>query len=267
MLRRQLRFALSGTVAPMPQKAGTTTGFEEFFATVNAITQQQSPHVQRAIASSLWTSMEVKDRRLEEKDILLEEKDKRLEEKDKYLDKHLVEKDRLLEEKDKRLEEKDRRFLELESKLLALQAKVSSVYSFRPIIELACKRLYNKKQLSANVSTFIAEHLQPDGTTLSSESQTTLKQFNLDHNARNEVGLFVSQLYYKLSEPFHTVPDEKHPTGFVLGGPEPLRYATALVLLKLQQVPGGDIVPSEVFILDNQNKVSHVLRDGVVEQQ
>lgn len=171
-----------------------------------------------------------------------------------------------------------------EAKLLVLQAKEKSVYSFRPIIEHNCLRYYGRPLglgLGDSVSSFIAKRLQQEegapigavGMCLSPQSEAILDALGVSDQGQEEVALAVSQPKLILSQPLFRIPylrtcTSTHPTGFVLGGPAPVRYATALVLLKLQEIClvffASDTIPQKVFLLDDNDEVTHVLRNGVV---
>ncbi|KAH9247048.1 hypothetical protein BASA81_015400 [Batrachochytrium salamandrivorans] len=196
-----------------------------------------------------------------------------------------------LEDKGKQLEDKDKQLADLkadkdqmialltegkvraEAELLMAQAKISSVYAFRPIIELSCSKWNkNSSELGASVAKYLAKFVQPGkfddspGLFLSEDSQKVLKSLDVvEGNLQREIALNVTQLYSKLCKPFHQPPpDVIHPHGFLLGGDPPLRYATALVVLKLQKTPGNDGFPKKVFLLGDDDKPTHVLLNGSV---
>ena len=152
-----------------------------------------------------------------------------------------------------------------------MQANVTSVYSFRPIFEHSCLRWCgNILDPGASVTAFVAMHLQPGvkrgevGMRLTPESKGILDALGVSAQEQEEVALVLNQLYFKLiKSPIHAFPKCTHPNGFVLGGPRPVRFATALMLLKLQEVcHGGNVVPQTVLLLNNHDKVTHVLSGG-----
>ncbi|KAH9253520.1 hypothetical protein BASA81_008567 [Batrachochytrium salamandrivorans] len=160
-----------------------------------------------------------------------------------------------------------------EVELLTTLAKVSSVYAFRPIIELSCSKWNkNSSELGDSVKRYLAKFVQPGkyddapGLFLSDDSEKALRSLGVvDGNLQREVALNVNQLYSKLCKPFHQPPpDVIHPHGFLLGGEPPIRYATALVVLKLQGLKGNDFFPKKVFLLDDNDIPTHVLLSGAV---
>lgn len=163
-----------------------------------------------------------------------------------------------------------------EVELLMTQAKVSSVYAFRPIIELSCSKWSGNLEFGSSISRYLAKFVQPPnrdarnqdypGDQLSPDSKAALEKMGISEiSLQKEVALNVNQLYSKLCKPFHQPPPEAIlPKGFLLGGDASIRYATALVVLKLQVLKGNESFPKKVFLLDDDHKPTHVLLNGAV---
>ena len=252
MLRRQLSVSIAKYRVYAPQRAVSSAGdeFLRFAAAVQMIGELQSPEHKKLAMENLWDAIEAK-----------------------ALQAQIVKHNAQMAWAEKLLEEKNIRIAKAEADALTLRANISPVYALRPLIELSCRSLGDpNKGFNANVKSFIAREVQSDEPlphpdaipNLSLESQNVLQSLKLSRNLQQEVIVYVNQLYNKLSEPFHAVRNDTHPNGFILGGPAALRYATALVVLKLQR-SGDALFPKEVFLLDDKNSVSHVLRDGAVQ--
>lgn len=168
------------------------------------------------------------------------------------------------------LESKDQVLANAQAELLKMKAKVSSVYAFRPIIELSCSKWSKGSNLGASVKAYIAKHVQPGlvadtpGDDLSEESKRVLQSLGVTNpDLHKEIALNVSQLHSKLCEPPYQPPSGTwHQHGFLLGGDPPLRYAIALVILKLQSNPREKWFPRAVILLDSSDNPTHVLLNG-----
>ena len=295
MMRRRLTFALA-SVAPAPQKAAHSTNshmeFDSFMETLKAISSLHEPKAQEALARRVWDAWALERKGWEsERQGLSAERDslrnafvEGLAKSNVLMgdkDKTIAHKDKIIEMKEELIASVQERLADAEAKLLMLQAKEKSVCSFRPIIEHNCLRYYGRSLglgLGDSVSSFIAKRLQQEGATkgavgmcLSPQSKSILDALGVSDQGQEEVALALSQQKFILNQPLCGIPYLRttHPTGFVLGGPAPVRYATALVLLKLQEIClvlfASDTIPQKVFLLDdNDDEVTHVLRNGVV---
>ena len=158
------------------------------------------------------------------------------------------------------IDEKERIILPLQIEVLARQSELRAIATMRPLLELYCCQFIGTTNRSAAVQNFInAVLLQNQNQRQWVENQVQALEGNTLLLA--DVKRELADLYHELSKQIHH-PELKRLTGFVCGGAAPVRIATALVLLKLQQV---NALPYDITYADEHyQKKSRLVAGNVV---
>ena len=158
------------------------------------------------------------------------------------------------------IDDKDRFILHLQIEVLAKQSELRAIATMRLLLELYCCQFIGTTNRSTAVQNFInAKLLQNQNQRQWVENQVQALEGNTVLLA--DVKRELADLYHKLSNQTHH-PELKLLTGFVCGGAAPVRIATALVLLKLQQV---NALPYDITYTDEHyQKKSRLIAGKVV---
>jgi len=209
-----------------------------------------------------------KDERLKEKAERLQEKDDRLKAMEKEKDDRLKamekEKDERLKEKDERLREKDNQLREKVAELLMARAKLGAVAGNRPIVEIGLTKMYPAEgSLTSRWHKFAEENVFEPGRPGKLRTAVAKLLSELDcETQQSAVEKELKDFIHELSKPMHHL--ERTPgNGVVIGGPEPLGCAVALVVLLLQRFDAFDF---PVRFVDENYADKKLLRGGQVRE-
>ena len=153
------------------------------------------------------------------------------------------------------LDEKNMAYNKLQTETLARESEIRAIATMRPFIELGCCNYTNNKNSTFSVQEFVKKELH----------DTEWLNARLTELEGNSLMLPVvkkelSDLYHELSKQIHH-PELQNMKGFVCGGAKPLRLATALALLKLQEL---NFLSYEITYADESYKPLKSLRGGKV---
>jgi DNA polymerase III alpha subunit (gram-positive type) len=215
----------------------------------------------------LEKQLEEIEKKIQEKDKQIEEKEKQVQEKEKQMEKKIQEIDKQIEEKEKQVQEKEKQVQEMEEQMeKQMQEWEKQVQEFNNQFEEENKlREENRQKITELQGTLILEKgryrglatmrplliyyasvfgvsiddiahwsLEPNSSNLTEEAKELLLTFgqveathqDIASELKNlNIGLFKSEYFYhQLSH-----------AGFYCGGPEPLRFATALSIVASQR--------------------------------
>ena len=150
--------------------------------------------------------------------------------------------------------------LKLEAELLAKESELRAVATMRPLIELGCCKYAKTTNSTVAVQTFVQNELDNQNSTQKKWLTDTLTALEGNAMMLSDVKREFTDLYHELSKKIHH-PELKIAKGFVCGGDAPLRIATALVLLKLQDLK---LLSYEITYADESYRPLKQLVGGVV---
>ena len=164
-------------------------------------------------------------------------------------------KEEVIKVKEQLLDEKNLAYNKLQTETLARESEIRGIATMRPFIELGCCNYTNNKNSTFSVQEFVKKELH----------DTEWLNARLTELEGNSLMLPVvkkelSDLYHELSKQIHH-PELQNMKGFVCGGAKPLRLATALALLKLQEL---NFLSYEITYADESYKPLKSLRGGKV---
>ena len=150
--------------------------------------------------------------------------------------------------------------LKLEAELLAKESELRAVATMRPLIELGCCKYAKTSNSTVAVQTFVQNELDNQNSTQKKWLTDTLTALEGNAMMLSDVKREFTDLYHELLKKIHH-PELKIAKGFVCGGDAPLRIATALVLLKLQDLK---LLSYEITYADESYRPLKQLVGGVV---
>ena len=154
----------------------------------------------------------------------------------------------------------EREKLRLEAQLVYAESEFKALITMRPLIEHHSCDLFPGKNKSDAIKELVSGHLLQGNNSLNSWAVGMLVQLEGNDNNKGDVSKELGVLYHELCKKHHH-PNLPKGTGLVCGGEFPLRTATALALLKLQEKTG---LPYEVIYSDENFNPKWRLQNGKV---